>query len=255
MLESITKNVKNTISSYRVVTPQQFNDIYIEESLKVGVPMEDITGICNMSDSFNEHCETLESNATNALQAIHEKDEKKLNVIKDDVSALKSEIAKLKNLVYEDGLTRVYNRVYLAEKVLIKNTMKSDGIIVIIDLNDLKYINDNIGHVAGDKVIMLLATKLAEISTEIIRYGGDEFLLFFHDENDIKKIYSEFHNQRKKLLSRLFKFQTHSFQISYSFAPMIYKKGQNFETVLETVDKHMYTDKQKNNKEMVHKIH
>ena len=62
--------------------------------------------------------------------------------------------------------------------------------VIIIDLNNVAYINDNFGHKEGDKVIsegasVLVNNQLSD--SEIIRTNGNEFLVFTigHDERDI----------------------------------------------------------------------
>lgn len=49
------------------------------------------------------------------------------------------------------------------------------------DVNQLKYVNDNWGHLCGDRLITEVAKTIQSIAREediVIRYGGDEFLLY-----------------------------------------------------------------------------
>ena len=253
MLIKVSQIVKEKIKDIPKITPETYNTIFLEEALKLGMDITDISGICSIADTFQEHCDRLELNTTSAITAITNNDTNALQDIKNNVLTLKNEIALLKHLVYEDGLTKVYNRKYLIDKVLDEaENFKTDGVIAIIDLNDLKYINDNIGHNAGDKVISLLATKLKELTDETIRYGGDEFILLFKNETDIASTYKRFHILRELLLKQNYKFNKHAFQISFSFATLRYDSGSKFEEILDIVDAQMYIDKKKNKKPMVH---
>ena len=71
---------------------------------------------------------------------------------------------------------------------------------VVVDLNNIKYINDNHGHEEGDIVIKKAASILIvnqEPNTDIIRTDGNEFLIYMvgYDEKEVvnycRKIYKE----------------------------------------------------------------
>lgn len=87
------------------------------------------------------------------------------------------------NLSIMDGLTGVFNRRYLfelAEGVLEKYKISKDSFsVIMLDIDYFKKVNDNYGHVAGDKVLIEIARECKEIlGKEYIfgRYGGEEFL-------------------------------------------------------------------------------
>ena len=101
-------------------------------------------------------------------------------------------------------LTSLKNRNYLNEKIdsWNQNTIYPQAIIVI-DLNNLKYINDTFGHEEGDRQIkssagILIKTQLD--NTEIMRTDGNEFMVYLVGYNEkqvinyIKKLLKEFKN-------------------------------------------------------------
>ena len=99
--------------------------------------------------------------------------------------------SKADKLRYIDNLTSLKNRDYLNENIRIwdSSNIYPQGII-IIDLNNIAYINDNFGHTEGDKVIVEAASVLIKNqlpNSEIIRTNGNEFLIFVveHDEKTI----------------------------------------------------------------------
>lgn len=77
----------------------------------------------------------------------------------------------IKNLAYKDGLTELGNRTSYLEKLnsLVENNIKRVG-IVFLDINNLKQINDNYGHEAGDESIKeadeLMYTNKAELKSK-----------------------------------------------------------------------------------------
>ena len=82
--------------------------------------------------------------------------------------------------LYKDGMTGLYNNEYI-KKILAKEIRNNNSFsTIMIDIDDFKNINDNHGHLFGDRVV----TDIAEILKDIIdnkgyisRYGGDEFLI------------------------------------------------------------------------------
>lgn len=89
--------------------------------------------------------------------------------------------------VYEDSLTKVYNRRYLDEFVfLYRNNDKVSKQIgfIMADLSNFKEINDTLGHDIGDRILVEVASALkahTEKSDSIIRLGGDEFIIVLVD--------------------------------------------------------------------------
>lgn len=92
-----------------------------------------------------------------------------------------------------DQLTGLYNRTKLAEFMAGRyRNLKSAG-VYFLDLNELKDVNDNFGHEAGDRLIGLVAESLRELESPEVtpfRYGGDEFLLVMEnlDEEEMSQV-------------------------------------------------------------------
>ncbi|WP_024850194.1 bifunctional diguanylate cyclase/phosphodiesterase [Hydrogenovibrio kuenenii] len=101
-----------------------------------------------------------------------------------------------KQLVYQanhDPLTGLYSRNYL-EKELSPTVDPRQFSVLFIDLDNFKTINDNFGHKIGDQILSEVARRLAvfvEKGEYLIRFGGDEFLLFIFQERDEQTIARE----------------------------------------------------------------
>ena len=71
--------------------------------------------------------------------------------------------------------------------------------MVVFDLNDLKYVNDNLGHESGDKYIKDGCTLICKTFTHspVFRIGGDEFAAFLTNEdyNNRDELIYEFNSQ------------------------------------------------------------
>jgi GGDEF domain-containing protein len=81
-------------------------------------------------------------------------------------------------LAFSDQLTGVYNRNMLEE--LRSSFDEREVWVAIVDIDNLKTINDTEGHLTGDTVIKVLAHHLESTYDYVFRLGGDEFLLVHH---------------------------------------------------------------------------
>jgi len=88
-----------------------------------------------------------------------------------------NELYKLSNT---DVLTSLYNRLYFNKELnRIFSTNNLDVSIIIFDVDNLKQLNDNYGHLYGDKTLVQAAKSLNFLDDEdvkVFRYGGDEFI-------------------------------------------------------------------------------
>ena len=85
-------------------------------------------------------------------------------------------------LAYMDPLTGTYNRNVLEE---MREYLDSQALFVtMVDMDNLKTINDKQGHAAGDQAICGVSKFLKQISEAVFRLGGDEFLLLDRKQID-----------------------------------------------------------------------
>jgi diguanylate cyclase (GGDEF)-like protein len=114
---------------------------------------------------------------------------------------------KTQDMARKDGLTKIYNRVYFMElfeeaaKTAVRE--KQPLSVALFDIDKFKSVNDTYGHLAGDKVIKMVAQTGLKYANKYdgftCRYGGEEFLLVFpgKDEQETLEILEEFHNEIK----------------------------------------------------------
>jgi diguanylate cyclase (GGDEF)-like protein len=98
---------------------------------------------------------------------------------------------KLKELSMRDGLTGLNNRRALDERIA-ENDFEGVKAIAITDIDDFKQINDTGGHVNGDNALLRVTALFREYfnDRELIRYGGDEFLILssFDDKETLERL-------------------------------------------------------------------
>lgn len=88
-----------------------------------------------------------------------------------------------------DPLTDVYNREFLTEMLpgIISYSVeaKQPLSVIVCDLDDFKLVNDSHGHVAGDEVLKITAALLQQNlrsgNDNLVRFGGDEFIIFLRN--------------------------------------------------------------------------
>ena len=110
--------------------------------------------------------------------------------ISRDITQRKTLEEKLRYLSEVDALTDLYNKNNFEEKI--KNLNKEDfhplGIIMG-DVNDLKLINDTLGHLEGDKLLRSISNVLKSSCCEsgyVFRWGGDEFIILVPNADEFK---------------------------------------------------------------------
>ncbi len=150
---------------------------------------------------------------------------------------------------YLDSQTKVYNKNYLNKLLNVFDKGFSDIYLLInIDVNNLKNINDEFGHLKGDEVIKYVASTLRDCVREnekIIRWGGDEFLIIVNEisvDNAARLIRRiEYSLNEKKAPFKFFK------GISLGYALGKVSSAEDFEKLYNLSDLMLYSNKKKKN--------
>jgi diguanylate cyclase len=171
------------------------------------------------------------------------------------ISELKSKLETVEAEANLDQLTSLFNRRSLERALeefftLCKQSKMSFS-LVLIDLDDFKYVNDNYGHHVGDlvlaKVAKVLRTNMR--AKDIVgRWGGDEFVAIMPntDLENAKKIVERIKSQLEKMEILA---EGRRFKISISAG--VVQCGENFQSWLDMIkeaDRLMYEDKNKKKK-------
>lgn len=88
----------------------------------------------------------------------------------------------LRKISYVDKLTQAYNRTYFDKKIKsLENNIQSLPIsLIMVDVDGLKIINDTLGHLKGDELIVRASNMLKGLLNKdqlLVRWGGDEFII------------------------------------------------------------------------------
>jgi diguanylate cyclase (GGDEF)-like protein len=151
----------------------------------------------------------------------------------------------LRELAMIDALTGLYNRRFAEQRLaaeVARSARKGHPLMVVLmDLNDFKEINDSCGHPAGDLVLQEFAAALNRVVRSgdlAVRMGGDEFLLILPECN---------HEQLRLVLDRLGPLEVvwegRKLSIKYSVGWREYAPGDQPETMLAAADQALYENK------------
>ena len=160
--------------------------------------------------------------------------------------------ARLRELSVKDSLTGLYNRYgydSMIRKRYINDLSKSErDVIIFIDINRLKYINDTFGHLQGDMAIRTIGTVINECIPKewvAIRYGGDEFLIFgaLKEEPSVDYLCERLTSTIEKRGEEL----RLPYRLSASCGHLVTDPSSDMtlEQYVETADKYMYENKRR----------
>jgi len=171
------------------------------------------------------------------------------NKAKDEIVDKEKEIKEISIMTYVDGLTQAKNKAaYLkADEELQQGIAngKTDIGILMVDVNDLKYVNDTFGHEAGDKYLQGCCKILCDIykRSPVFRIGGDEFLVVLQSADYSKraKLYQETKNCFTKAHNDTEREPWERYSASIGMA--IYQDGDTVGDIVKRADKAMYDHK------------
>lgn len=164
-------------------------------------------------------------------------------------------------IVYTDNLTDLSNRLAYEKKLeslnnlLENNPNKNLNIsIVIYDLNNLKHVNDTLGHLAGDKYISNAAQLIQSCFCKIginYRIGGDEFATIIQGKT-LQEVEDAIATLRQKQDAYNYVSQGAPFVMSIAIGHDYYIKGQDMTliSVIKRADTKMYAEKKAQKREM-----
>lgn len=159
-----------------------------------------------------------------------------------DITAQKNLEENLLILSETDSLTAISNRRSGEYKIRSAISDGKHGMFCLFDVNKFKFINDNYGHKAGDKVLVEIANcmkKTFRDSDILIRIGGDEFVVFAPDAND-KNIATNILNRLIKNIEKIEIPELDGHKITISLGAVMVEAQESFEQMYTKADSVMY---------------
>lgn len=171
-----------------------------------------------------------------------------------NVDAQKRELEAFEFKATRDPLTGVYNKEVTIKKIdkFISGNKNGKHMLMFIDFDNFKSINDTYGHLQGDKVLSFVISKIKSIFSEgeiIGRIGGDEFVVFSGNIKDIEDVMYRAEILRNAL-DTTYVSNMKTIPISGSIGIAIYPEaGLHYEQLMDRADQALYRVKEqgKNN--------
>lgn len=190
--------------------------------------------------------ETKGLHGNNEIQSTRE-----LRHAENKIESLKYELEELRELVHTDQMTGTYNRRGL-DNIFTRESARADRYenalcVVLIDLDDFKFINDTYGHLIGDSALIHFATiakKTIRPSDVIARYGGEEFLIILPDTRPEEAVWVMQRLQNNLSKDPLLDSEETPIKITFSGGITLRKFQETQNTVIKRADEALYRAKQ-----------
>lgn len=160
-------------------------------------------------------------------------------------SAIIQDIIRHARLAMVDSLSQLYNGRQLQKNLQFLSKSSSRYAVAIIDIDDFKYYNNNIGHLAGDEVIRQIGRLLNNIEnphTTAYRYGGEEFVLIVKD-NEGKTTYQIAQQFMRDLRALKINYQEEVLEITASLGIAYQQENEPLNHTFRRADQALYTAK------------
>ncbi|MEG3753950.1 diguanylate cyclase [Psychromonas arctica] len=135
----------------------------------------------NILNKLNKRLSTQIEEKTKALQELNESLESK---IKERTKKIEHSKDLLRDVAYKDNLTNTFNRHYLIEQSQLffktADELNEPLSMLLIDIDYFKKVNDDFGHITGDKILKYFVKIIQEalrVDDLFARYGGEEFVI------------------------------------------------------------------------------
>jgi len=176
---------------------------------------------------------------------LSKKNESEIIIAVNDISREKEIEKELKYLSFHDEMTGLYNRRYFEIELERLNKSRNLPISIVIgDLDNLKFINDNFGHKMGDEYIKKAAEILKNNFRDgdiIARIGGDEFAVILPDTNSETAL--EISKRIKNDCKNCKDYKKFGISIGHEVKN---NQSEDLEEIFIKADENLYDDKEKN---------
>ncbi len=169
---------------------------------------------------------------------------------KENGKSLAERLTEIQEKLYQDELTRVFNRRYLNEFSFLHRGMNQISCqvgIIMLDLRQFKQINDTYGHLEGDRILTDVAAALrgrVRSTDSVIRLGGDEFLVTLTGcgEADVRRMVEELRRVVEAITPADF---------GYAYAERFNASPEELEKMMDQADRRMYEEKRRKTEEHI----
>ncbi len=207
--------------------------------------LESLAGVVREMVEETRTVQALVQQTQGRLQEEHAK----ASELTQRVGELESELRRLSSEVSTDQLTQVANRRGLLQAFETERARVERGAaglaVGLLDIDNFKRLNDELGHAAGDVALRSLAevvSKTLRPSDLVARYGGEEFVVLL-PETPIDEGQQILTRLQRSLSGGLFMHENKTIFVTFSAGVTDYRPGETIEAALERADQALYEAK------------
>lgn len=226
----------------------------------MGRSIDEASELDQLKSAIRERLDTLgqhmgefrmdeEQRDKNAQEKITELNQK-IKGMEKDSEALRENVMKEREQALLDPLTGIKNRLAYDERIEQDYSRwkryQSPLSLMVIDIDFFKKINDNYGHIAGDKVLHTVAQHLQDNIREtdfLARYGGEEFVIIMPDTTSAQGL-TVAEKLRQEVFDCGFHYRGESVSVSISCGVAEFSDGDSAVSAFEKADGAMYQAKE-----------
>lgn len=168
--------------------------------------------------------------------------ERDKELLSTQVTSLVKETAAISTMAYNDSLTGLYNRYSLYQQMNQYMQRNHKFLVVFIDLNNLKYINDSYGHSVGDAYLKRFSNALQQSipsQANAYRFAGDEFVCLIAGA-DADAVFAGERFKQSIAKQMIMDVPYYGISLGLSSYP---EDGENADELIRCADQAMYVDK------------
>ncbi len=207
--------------------------------------LESLTGVVREMVAESRTVQTLVQQTQERLQEEHSK----ATDLTQRVSELEDEMKRLSDEVSTDQLTQIANRrgLMMAFDTEVAKLKRNGGNLSIglLDIDNFKHLNDELGHAAGDEALKSLAARVSQTLRpldKVARYGGEEFVVLL-PETDVDEGETVLTRLQRSLTNGLFMHKEKQIFVTFSAGVTAYRMDEKIEDSLERADRALYEAK------------
>jgi len=202
----------------------------------------------NFKDKMIQISDKIQSEVTMLSENLH-KEKNEVTILKEKIKALESNLKVAQVESSTDFLTGVYTRRAFEKEITSYESdfinSKKDYIVIFVDLDYFKTVNDKYGHDAGDVVLSTFAKllqKKAPQNSLVARYGGEEFVIALQSSTIINaknylQVVSEFVHKSKFVYNDL------TIKVTFSAGISARSTQPSLDETIKDADKYLYKAK------------
>lgn len=216
----------------------------------------DIASVAQMQQRYIEDVPSgiLERCVTfvNGMSELNKKMSDELDKAQSKINHLSAELQEARSTLTIDPLTKVDNRKSFMDDMELAieegTEQKLSKVLMMIDVDNFKLLNEEFGHIAGDKILYFLAQTIKTMlpsEDKIYRYGGEEFAVVLN-RCDEAKAYEIADKIRAKIEHTNLLYSGKRVYVTISVGVTVHQKGDTYDDIIGRADKALYCAKKSN---------